>query len=166
MSAVALIRSTEVLIRSVGALIRSTEVLIRSAGALIRSAEVLIRSVGALIRSTEVLIRSARALIRTRALCHLITGLRQFYNYMSSVTYYFIIGEFLATLCVHDILYSRSWSRVSSFSYFISYLCFINTAIHFAFLIFFMLLLYMTFHILVQYNVYVFTHHSSILVPL
>ena len=38
-------------------------------------------------------------------LCHLITGLRQFYNYMSSVTYYLIIGAFLATLCVHDILY-------------------------------------------------------------
>ena len=37
-------------------------------------------------------------------LCHLITGLRQFYNYMSSVTYYLIIGAFLATLCVHDIL--------------------------------------------------------------
>ena len=38
-------------------------------------------------------------------LCHLITGLRQFYNYMSSVTYYLIIRAFLATLCVHDILY-------------------------------------------------------------
>ena len=38
-------------------------------------------------------------------LCHLTTGLRQFYNYMSSVTYYFIIGAFLATLCVHDMLY-------------------------------------------------------------
>ena len=35
----------------------------------------------------------------------LITGLRQFYNYMSSITYYLIIGAFLATLCVHDILY-------------------------------------------------------------
>ena len=38
-------------------------------------------------------------------LCHLITGLRQFYHYMSSVTYYLFIGAFLATLCVHDILY-------------------------------------------------------------
>ena len=74
------------------------EVLIRSAGALIRSTEVLIRSAGALIRSTEVL-------IRTGVLSHLITGLRQFYNYMSSVTYYLIIGKFLASLCVHDILY-------------------------------------------------------------
>ena len=36
--------------------------------------------------------------------CHSITGLRQFYNYMSSITYYLIIGAFLATLCVHDIL--------------------------------------------------------------
>ena len=36
-------------------------------------------------------------------LCHLITGLRQFYNYMSSVIYYLIIGAFLATLCVYDI---------------------------------------------------------------
>ena len=45
------------------------------------------------------------ALIKTGVLCHLITGLRQFYNYMSSVTYYLIIGAFLATLCVHDIFY-------------------------------------------------------------
>ena len=79
--------------------------LIRSAGALIRSTEVLIRSAGALIRSTELLIKSVGALIRTGVLCHLITGLGQFYNYMSSVTYYLIIGAFLATLCVHDILY-------------------------------------------------------------
>ena len=76
----------------------STEVLIRSVGALIRSTEVLIRSFEALIRSAEVL-------IRTGVMCHLITGLTQFYNYMSSVTYYLIIGTFLASLCVHDILY-------------------------------------------------------------
>ena len=44
------------------ALNRSTEVLVRSVGALIRSTKVLIRSVGALIRSTEVLTRSAGAL--------------------------------------------------------------------------------------------------------
>ena len=104
-SAGALIKSTEVLIRSAGALMKSTEVLIRSAGAPIRNTEVLIRSTGALIRSTEVLIRSVEALIRTGVLCHLITDLRQFYNYMSSITYYLIIGAFLATLCVHDILY-------------------------------------------------------------
>ena len=30
-----------------------------------------------------------------RVLCHLITGLRHFYNYMNSVTYYFIIGHSL-----------------------------------------------------------------------
>ena len=52
---------------------------------------------------------------------------------------------------------SCSWSRVYSFSYYISYLCFMNTAMHFAFPIFFMLLLHMAFHILVQYNAYVFT---------
>ena len=70
-----------------------------------KNTEVLIGSAEALIRSAEVLIRSAGALIRTGVLCHLITGLRQSYNYMSSVTYYLIIGAFLATLCVHDILY-------------------------------------------------------------
>ena len=37
-------------------------------------------------------------------LCHLITGLRQFHNYMSSVTYYLIIDAFIATFCVYDIL--------------------------------------------------------------
>ena len=35
--------------------------------------------------------------------CHSITGLRQFYNYFSSITYYLIIGAFLATLCFYDI---------------------------------------------------------------
>ena len=64
----------------------STKVLVRSAGALIKSTEVLVRSAGALIRSTEVL-------FRTVVLCHLITGLRWFYNYMWSVTYYLIIGH-------------------------------------------------------------------------
>ena len=34
---------------------------------------------------------------------------------------------------------SCSWSRFSSFSYFISYLCFMNTSIHIAFPIFFFL---------------------------
>ena len=41
----------------------------------------------------------------TEVPCYSITGLRQFYNYMSSVTYYLIIGAFLATLCVHNILH-------------------------------------------------------------
>ena len=87
-----------------------------SVGALIRSTEVLIRGVGALIRSAE-------ALIRTGVLCHLITSLRQFYNYMSSVTYYLILGAFLASLCVHDILYSvHGHVNFSSFSYSISYI--------------------------------------------
>ena len=102
-SAVALIRSTKVLIRSTGALIRSTEVLIRSAGVLIRSTEVLIKSAGAVIRSTKVLIRCSGALIRIGVLCHLITSLRLFYNYISSITYYLIKGAFLATLSVHDM---------------------------------------------------------------
>ena len=166
MSAVVLDRSTELLIRSVRALIKSTEVLIRSAGALIRSTEVLIRSTGALIRSTEILMKSVEALIRTGVLCHLITGLRQFCNYTSSVTYYLRTWAFLATLCVHDKLYFTFMVTCQFISYFISYLCFMNTAIHFAFPIFFMLLLHMEFHILVQYNAYVLTHNSCILVPL
>ena len=41
----------------------------------------------------------------TEVPCHSITGLRQFYNYICSVTYCLIIGAFLATLCVHDILH-------------------------------------------------------------
>ena len=41
----------------------------------------------------------------TEVPCHSITGPRQFYNYVCSVTYYLIIGAFLATLCVHDILH-------------------------------------------------------------
>ena len=41
----------------------------------------------------------------TEVSCHSITGLRQFYNYMYSVTYCLIVRAFLATLCVHDILH-------------------------------------------------------------
>ena len=40
----------------------------------------------------------------TEVSCHSILGLRQFYNYMSSVNYCLIIGVFLAALCIHDIL--------------------------------------------------------------
>ena len=102
-----------------------------------------------------------------RRVVSLIDGLRQFYNYMSSITYYLIIGAFLATLCVHDIFYFTFMVTCHFFfSYYISYLCFMNTTMHFAFPIFFMLLLHMEFYILVQYNAYVFTHHSCILVPL
>ena len=36
--------------------------------------------------------------------CHSISGLRQSYNFMSSVNYYLIIGSFLSTLCAHVIL--------------------------------------------------------------
>ena len=41
----------------------------------------------------------------TKVPCHSISGLRQSYNYMSSVTYCLIIGAFLAKLCVHDIFH-------------------------------------------------------------
>ena len=70
----------------------------------------------------------------TKVPCHSISGLRQSYYYMSSVTFCLIIGAFLATLCVHDIL--PFTFMFSSFSYFISYLCFMNTSIHIAFPIF------------------------------
>ena len=40
----------------------------------------------------------------TEVPCHSITGIRQSYNYLSSVTYCLIIGASLATLCVHVIL--------------------------------------------------------------
>ena len=49
--------------------------------------------------------KECRSTNQDRSAVSLITGLRQFHNYMSSVTYYLIIGAFLATLCVHDILY-------------------------------------------------------------
>ena len=85
---------------------------------------------------------------------------------MSLVTYYLIIGAFLATLCVHDILYF-TFMVTCQFVFILHIIfMFMNTAMHFTFPIFFMLLLHMTFHILAQYNAYVFTHHSCILVPL
>ena len=92
-------------------------------------------------------------------LCHLITGLRQFHNYMSSVTYYLIIGAFLATLCVHDILY---FTFMVTFQFvFIFHIIFLfhEHSYTFCIPIFFMLLLHMAFHILAQYNAYVFSHH-------
>ena len=97
-------------------------------------------------------------------MCYLITGLRQFYNYMSSITYYLIIGAFLATLCVHDIFYFTF--IITCQFVFILHIIFMFHEHSYAFPIFFMLLLHMAFHILVQYNAYVFTHHSCILVPL
>ena len=96
----------------------------------------------------------------------LITGLRQFYNYMSSVTYYLIIGAFLTTLYVHDILYFTF--MVTCQFVFIFHIIFMFHEHSYTFCIsyIFMLLLHMAFHILVKSNAYVFTHHSCILVPL
>ena len=54
----------------------------------------------------------------------------------------------------------NNWS-----SNYISYYCFMNTSMHFEFPTFFMLLLHKAFHILSQYNAYVFTHQSCILFP-
>ena len=104
----------------------------------------------------------------TEVSCHSITGLRQSFNYMSSVTYYLIIGAFLATLCVHVILpfvFMFMFQFVSIFhiifmfhehmyTYCISYIFPVSCLLH------------MEFHILVQYDPYVFTPHSCILVPL
>ena len=122
---------------------RSTEVLIRSAGALFISTEVLIRSAGALIRSTEVL-------IRTGVLCHLITGLRQFSNYMSSVTYCFIIEAFLATLCVHEYCLSYSCSRFKFIFMFHEHIY--TFCIFYIFLV--SCLFHMAFQIFVRYDAY------------
>ena len=91
-------------------------------------------------------------------LCHLITGLRQFYNYMSSVTYYLIIGAFLATLCVHDILYFM-FMVTFQFVYFISYLCFMNTSIHIAFPILFLFHAYYIWHFIYLYSMMLMYSH-------
>ena len=118
-----------------------------------------------LSESTKVLYVSAHV---TEVSCHSITGLRKFYNYMSSVTFYLIIGAFLATLCVHDILLFMFMFmfqfvfifhiifrfREHIYTYCISYTFPVSCLLH------------MAFHILVRYDTYVFIHHSCILVPL
>ena len=76
-------------------------------------------------------------------LCHLRTGLRQFHNYMSSVTYYLIIGAFLATFCVYDILSFHVHVHVH-----------ISVRFHVSYQIQVSCLLHMAFQILVRYNSY------------
>ena len=95
-------------------------------------------------------------------LCHLITGLRQFYNYMSSVTYCLIIGAFLATLCVHYIFYFTF--MVMCQFVFIFHIIFLfhehsyTFCISYTFLI--SCLLHMEFHILILIQEYLCIHTS------
>ena len=85
--------------------------------------------------------------------CHSISGLRQSYNFMSLVTFYLIIGSFLATFYVFmSYCLSCSCSCFSSFSYFISYSCFMNTSIHIAFPIFFLFHAYCKWHFIYLYS--------------
>ena len=87
---------------------------------------------------------------------------------MSLVTYCLIIGAFLATLCVYDIL-----SYIFRFMFqfvFMFHIIFVfhehiyTYCISYTFLV--SCLLHMAFHILVRYDTYVFTPHSCFLVPL
>ena len=121
------------------------------------------RSTNQECRSTNQEYRSTN---QDRSAMSLITGLKQFYNYMSSVPYYLIIGAFLATLFVHDILYFTF--MVTCQFVFILHIMFMFHEHNYAFCIsyIFHVTIHMAFHILVQYNAYVFTHHSCILVPL
>ena len=94
----------------------------------------------------------------TEVSCHSITGLRQFYNYMSSVTYCFTIGVFLATLCVHDILnfmfrfvfmfHIIFMFHEHIYTYCISYIFLVSCLLH------------MTFHILILIQEYLRIHTS------
>ena len=68
-------------------------------------------------------------------LCHLITGLRQFHNYMSSVTYYLI--------CVYDILSFHVHVHVH-----------ISVRFHVSYRIQVSCLFHMEFQILVRYDAY------------
>ena len=81
---------------------------------------------------------------------------------------YRIIRAFLATLCVHDILpfmFMFMFQFVFMFHIIFRFRQHIYT--YFIFYIFpVSCLLHMELHILVQYDTYVFTHHSCILVPL
>ena len=73
----------------------------------------------------------------------LITGLRQFHNYMSSVTYYLLIEEFISTFCVYDILSFHVHVHVhTSVRFQVSYHIRVSCLFH------------MTFQILVRYDVY------------
>ena len=112
-------------------------------------------TIEALIRSVEALIRSTEVLIRTGVLCHLITGLRQFSNYLSSVTYCLIIEAFLATLCVHEYFLSYSCSRFKFIFMFHEHIY--SFCIFYIFL--FSCLLHMAFQILIRYDAYLHIIH-------
>ena len=74
-------------------------------------------------------------------LCHFTTGLRQFPNYMSSVTYYLIIEAFIATFCVYDILSFHDHAHVLV-RFQVSYHILVSCLFH------------MAFQILVGYDAY------------
>ena len=116
--------------------------------------------------STEVVYVPAHV---TEVPCHSISGLGKSYNYMSSVTYYPIIGALLATLCVHDILpFIFRFMCQFVFMFHIIFMFHEQVYTYCISYIFFPIscLLHMEFHILVQYDTYVFTPHSCILIPL
>ena len=69
--------------------------------------------------------------------CHSITGLRQFYNYFSSVAYYHRIGAFLATLC------------------------FFMTYCHFMFMVMFIFQFFFIFHIKFMFHEHIYTYCIS-----
>ena len=75
--------------------------------------------------------------------CHLITDLRQFHNYMSSVTYYLIIEAFISTFCVYDILSFHVHVHVH-----------ISVRFHVLYRIQVSCLFHMAFQILVRYDAY------------
>ena len=105
----------------------------------------------------------------TEVPCHSITGLRQFYNlYVIIIIYnlfysYRIIKAFLATLCVHDIFPFMFQFVFMFYLIFIFYEHVYTFCTFYTFLV--SCLLYIAFHILVQYDAYVFTRHSCIIVP-
>ena len=81
-------------------------------------------------------------------LCHLTTGLRQFHNYMSPVTYYLIIEAFIATFCVYDILSFHVHVHVHiSVRFQVSYHILVSCLFH------------MAFQILVRYDAYPYIIH-------
>ena len=99
-------------------------------------------------------------------LCHLITGLRQVHNYMSSVTYYLIIEAFIATFCAYDILSFHVHVHVHiSIRFHVSYRIQVSCLFHMAFQI---LVRYDAFphiiHVFLSLNEYIFLrnwNHSN-----
>ena len=94
------------------------------------------------------------------------TGLRQFYNFMSSVIYYLIIGAFLATLCVYDIFLLHE--HILHISFPILFLFHANYIWHFIDLYKNTYICTCPYHrhLLIQCDAYIITNHSCILVPL